>query len=103
MDLEIKIKVEKGLKEYFHKNDSIYNYPAELEGLKVKASELLELIEENYYAFWNYSYGDYFPGERIDPDKPTWEEILERAIPRMEKQIKKYEILIKYNEKKNES
>lgn len=102
MDLEIKIKVERGLNEYFHKNNSIYNYPLELEGLKVNAGEFLELIEENYHVFWDCSYSDYFPGERINQDKPTWEEILERAIPRMEKQIRKHGILIKDNEK-NES
>jgi hypothetical protein len=95
MDIETKAKIENALNEYFHKNNSIYNYPVELEGLKVNAEEYLELIEENYRTFWDYECSCYYPGERINLDKPTWEEILNIAIPKMEKQISKYEKLIK--------
>jgi len=102
MDLETKIKIEKVLNDYFNRNYSIYNYPIELEGLKVNSGELLELIEfwDNHNSVNNYDISDYFPGERINPDEPTWEEILEESISKMEKQVKKYEKLIKKHKNK---
>ena len=101
MDYETKIKIDKSLHEYFHHNKYLYNYPAELEGLKVKASKLLELIEENHNDFWrDISWKDLYPEERAYLDEPTWMEILESAIPHMKKQIAKYEELIKKYEMK---